>query len=81
MTKAFDLMESREKGKTTKVAESKLVLSAEFLFTTFTFDLVLTTRVFCVALHQSFGIELFHLEIHSFYVCETPHKNQTIAKC
>ena len=81
MTKAFDLNEAREKGKTTKVAESKLVLSAEFLFTTFTFDLVLTTRVFCVALHQSFGIELFHLEIHSLYVCETPHKNQTIAKC
>ena len=74
MTKAFDLNESREKGKTTKVAESKLVLSAEFLFTTFTFDLVLTTRVFCVALHQSFGIELFHLEIH-------PHKNKTTANC
>ena len=61
MTKVFDLNESREKGKTTKVAESKLVLGAEFLFTTFTFDLVLTAHVFCVALHQSFGIELFHL--------------------
>ena len=32
MTKAFDLNEKREKGKTTKVAESKLVLGAEFLF-------------------------------------------------
>ena len=74
MAKAFDLNETREKGKTTKVAESKLVLSAEFSFTTFTFDLVLTTRVFCVALHQSFGIELFHLEIHNLYICETPHK-------
>ena len=64
MTKAFDLNESREKGKTTKVAESKLVLGAEFLFLTFTFDLVLIAHVFCVALHQSFGIELFYLEIH-----------------
>ena len=79
MTKAFDLNESREKGKTTKVAESKLVLGAEFLFTTFTFDLVLTAHVFCVALHQSFGIELFHLEIHSLYICGTPHKNKTTA--
>ena len=58
MTKAFYLNEPREKGKTTKVAESKLVLGAEFLFTTFTFDLVLTVHVFCVVLHQSFGIEL-----------------------
>ena len=81
MTKAYDLDESREKGKTTKVAESNLVLGVEFLFTIFTFDLVLTAYIFCVALHQSFGIELFHLEIHSLYVCETPHKNQTIAKC
>ena len=59
MTKAFDLNESREKGKTTKVAESKLVLSADF--TTFTFDLALTAHVFHVTLHQSVGIELFHL--------------------
>ena len=81
MTKAFDLNESREKGKTTKVAESKLVLGAEFLLTTFTFDLVLTALVFCVALYQSFGIELFHLEIHSLYNCETPHKNKTPANC
>ena len=79
MTKAFDLNEAREKGKTTKVAESKLVLSAEF--TTFTFDLVLTAHVFHIALHQSFGIELFHLKIHSLYVCGTPHKNKTTAKC
>ena len=42
--------------KTTKVAESKLILGAEFLFTTFNFDLVLTTQVFCVTLHQNFGI-------------------------
>ena len=74
MSKAFDLNESREKGKITKVAESKLVLGVEFLFTTFTFDLVLIALVFCVALHQSFGIELFHLEIHNLYICETPHK-------
>ena len=59
MTKAYNLDESREKGKTTKVAESKLVLGAKFLFKTFTFDLVLTAYVFCDALHQSFGIELF----------------------
>ena len=74
MTKPFDLNKSREKGKTTKVAESKLVLGAEFLFTTFTFDLVLTAHVFCVALHQSFGIVLFDFEIYSLYICETPHK-------
>ena len=49
MTKAYDLDESREKGKTTKVAESKLVLGAEFLFTIFTFDLVLTAHIFCAA--------------------------------
>ena len=72
--KSFDLNEYREKGKTNKVAESKLVLGAEFLFTAFTFDLVLTARVFCVALHQSFGNELFHLEIHSLYICGTLHK-------
>ena len=53
MTKAFDLDGSREKGKITKVAESKLVLDAEFLFTTFTLYLVLTAHVFCVALNQS----------------------------
>ena len=76
MTKAFDLNESREKGKTTKVAESKLVLGADFLFTTFTFDLVLTAHIFCVAWHQNFGTELFHLEIHSLYICGTPHKKQ-----
>ena len=74
MTKAFDLIESREKGKTTKVAESKLILGAEFSFTTFTLDLVLIAHVFSVALHQRFGIELFHLEIHSLYICGTPHK-------
>ena len=62
MTKAFDLNESRKKGKTTKVAESKLVLGADFLFTRFTFDLVLTAHVFCVALHQSFEIEFFALK-------------------
>ena len=73
MTKAFDLNESREKGKTTKVAESKLVLGAEFLFTTFSFNLVLTAHVFCVVLHQSFGIALFHLELHSLYISGTPH--------
>ena len=74
MTKAFDLNASREKGKTTKVAESKLVLGAEFLFATFSFDLVLTAHVFCVALYQSFGIVLFDFEIYSLYICETPHK-------
>ena len=74
MTKAFDLNESRRKGKTKKVAESKSVLDAEFLFTRFVFDLVLTALIFCIALHQSFGIELFHLEMHSLYICGTPHK-------
>ena len=47
-------------SKTTKVAESKLDLDAEFLSTTFSFDLVLTAQVFCVTLHQNFRIELFH---------------------
>ena len=61
-------------GKTTKIAKSKLVLGADFLFTTFSFDLVLTAYVFSVALHQSFGIELFHLEIHSLYICGRPPK-------
>ena len=74
MTKTFDLNEPREKDKTTKVAESKLVLGTEFLFTTFTFDLILTAHVFCVALHQRFGTELLHLEIHSLYISGTPHK-------
>ena len=74
MTKAFDLNESRRKGKTKKVAESKSVLDAEFLFTRFVFDLVLTAHIFCIALHQSFGIELFHLEMHSLYICGAPHK-------
>ena len=41
---------------------------------TFSFDLVLTAQVFCVALHQSFGTELFHLEIYSLYICGTHHK-------
>ena len=81
MTKASDLNESKEKGKTTKDTESKLVLGAEFLFTTFTFNLVLTAHVFFVALHQSFGIELFHLEIHSLHICGTPHNNKTTAHC
>ena len=81
MTKAFDLNEKREKGKTTKVAESKLVLGAKFLFTTFTIELVLTTHVFCAAMLQSFGIELFHLEIHTLCICGTPHKNKTIVSC
>ena len=74
MAKTFDLNESKQKGKTIKVAESKLVLGAELLFTTFTFDLILTAHVFCLALHQSFGIEWFHLEIHSSYICGTPHR-------
>ena len=67
-------MSRRRNGKTTKVTESKLVLGDEFLVTTYSFDLVLTAQVFCVALHQSFGVELFHLEIHSLHICGTPHK-------
>ena len=55
-------MSRGRKAKTTKGAESKLVLGAEFFFTTLSFDLVLTAHVFCVALHQSFGIELFTLD-------------------
>ena len=78
MTKAFDVNESKEKGKTNKVAESKLALGAEFLFTTFSFDLVLTAHVFYIALHQSFRTGLFDLETHSFYVCGTPHKKQNV---
>ena len=72
MTKVFDFNESTEKGKITKVAESKLVLSADFLFATFSYDLVLTAHVFCVASHES---------IHNLCICRTPHKNKTIAKC
>ena len=70
MTKGFDLNESREKGKNTKVAESKLVLGAEFLFK----SSCLIAHVFCVVLHQNFGIELLHFEIHSLYICGTPYK-------
>ena len=33
-----------------------------------------TAHVFCVALRQSFEIELFHLKIHSLYICGIPHK-------
>ena len=68
------LMSQGRNGKTTKVAESKLVLGAEFLFTTFSFDLVLTVQVLCVALHQNFETCLFHLEIHSLHICGTPQK-------
>ena len=68
------LMNWRTNDKITKVAERKLVLGVDFLFTTFSFNLVLTARVFCVALHQTFGTELFHLQIHSLYICGTPHK-------
>ena len=57
-------------SKTTKVAESMLVLGAEFLSTAFSFDLflVLTVAVFCIALHPNFRIELFHLE-HIVCIC------------
>ena len=61
-------------SKSTKVAESKLVLGAELLFKIFRFDLVLSAQVFCVALHESLGIEWFQLEIHSLYTCGIPHK-------
>ena len=71
----------KAKLKTKKVAESKSVLDAEFLFTRFVFELVLTTHVFCAAMLQSFGIELFHLEIHTLCICGTPHKNKTIVSC
>ena len=40
--------------KNTKVAVSKLVLGAKFLFATFSFDLILAAQVFYVALHQHF---------------------------
>ena len=39
------------------------------MFKTFGFDLALSAQVFCVALHQSLGIEWFQLEIHSMYFC------------
>ena len=45
------LMSRGRNSKTTKVAESNLVLGAEFLFKTFGFDLALSAQVFCVALH------------------------------
>ena len=61
-------MSRRRNSKTTKVGETKLVLGAEFLSTTFSFDLVLTAQVFCVALHQNFRIDLFHLE-HIACIC------------
>ena len=64
------LMSRGRNSKTTKVAESNLVLGAEFLSTTFSFDLllVLTIEVFCVALNQNFRIGLFHLE-HIVCIC------------
>ena len=62
MTKVFDLNESREKGKTIKDAESKLVLGAEFLFTTFTFELVLTAHVFCVGCIKVSELNCFTLK-------------------
>ena len=40
------VMSQGRKRITTKVAESKSVLGAKFLFTTFSFDLVLTVQVF-----------------------------------
>ena len=43
------VMSQGKNGKITKVTESKLVLGAEFLFTTFSLDLVLTVPVFCVS--------------------------------
>ena len=43
------VMSQGKNGKITKVTESKLVLGAEFLFTTFSLDLVLTVQVFCVS--------------------------------
>ena len=54
-------MSRGRKDRTTKVAESNLVLGAEFLFTISSFNLVLTAQVFCVALYQSFGFELFYI--------------------
>ena len=45
------LMSRGRNSKTTEVAESKFVLGAKFLFTTLSFNLLLTARVFCVALH------------------------------
>ena len=64
------LMSWERNSKTTTVPESNLVLVAKFLSTTLGFDLlfVLTVEVFCVALHQNFRIELFHLE-HIVYIC------------
>ena len=43
------VMSQGKNGKITKVTESKLLLGAEFLFTTFSLDLVLTVQVFCVS--------------------------------
>ena len=64
------LMSRGRNSKTTKVAESNLVLGAKFLSTTFSFDslLVLTVEVFCFALYQNPRIELFHLE-HIVCIC------------
>ena len=54
-------MSQGRSNRINKVAESKLVLGAEFLFTTFSFSLVLAAQVFCVALYQNLGFELLHL--------------------
>ena len=64
------LMSRERNSKTTKVAERKLVLGAEFLSTPLSFGLflVLTAEVFCVALHQNFRIKLFLLE-HIVIIC------------
>ena len=72
MAEAFDLNESREKGKTTKVAESSLVLGTEFLFTAFTFD--------------CFGIKVLELNCFTlkYIICiSVKHliKNKATANC
>ena len=77
MTKAFDLNESREKSKTTKIAESKLVLGAEFLFTTFSFDLVLTAHVFCVVLLKDLDLNCFTFKYIVCMSVEHLIKNKT----
>ena len=64
--KHLTLMSWERNSKTTKVAESRLVLGTEFLSIAFSFDLflVLTVEVFCVALYSI----IVSSWIHSLYI-------------
>ena len=66
--------------RTTKVAESKLVLSAEFLLTTFSFDLVLNAHVFVLHSIKVLELNCFTLKYIVFISVEHLIKKPT-ANC